>query len=94
MSQTKAPEKKAPRTNDRPVDDRYYTSGEFAALCRCSRSNVYMKIAMGEVLGLLVMGRRLIPKKWAHEYLDRLEREQSEEMAVHEMPAKGRGHGW
>ena len=68
MSQhTKTTQPAAPRTKDRPVDDRYYTPGEFAALCRVSRSNVYMKIDMGEVLGVRVLGRLRIPKAWAHE---------------------------
>ena len=76
------------------MDDRYYTVGEFAALCRVSQGTVYRGIDMGEILGVKLLGRVRIPKVWAHEYLDRIERERAEETAVDVPSGRGSRGGW
>lgn len=94
MSQRNAAATKVRRSQDREVEERYYTPGEFAKLCKVSRSNVYMKIDMGEVLGVWVLGRLRVPKDWADEYLDELNRKSREALAAHGVPQKGSRNGW
>jgi predicted DNA-binding transcriptional regulator AlpA len=62
------------------VQKRYYTPREFATLTGISLSQVYAKMQTGDIMCVCPFGPRRIPRAWADQYLDEVEKQTREDI--------------